>query len=190
MGWAVKGNPFASLYGAGHVDANEAEGKDRQTRLTPPEIISAIRRVWTTGIALDPCAAPGGSSWAELSYTGPAAGGVDGLTAPWMNHTFFNPPYGDLRPWLGKGIREARVGHEVMGLVPLRTKRPWFKLELWHRVCLLKGVTFIGYDADFPEPCVILYRGKHLELFQDAFASLGRVGTFRIAPSRQGDLFS
>lgn len=184
---------LASLWGSGHADATRTRecvampGVREQEILTPAPIVAAIGQLWPEGIALDPCAPVGGSLLEPArSYTG--GDGLDGLREPWTDRTYCNPPYAELRSWLAKGLNESRQGRAVLMLCPLRTLRPWFQLDPWRRVCLLRPVKFAGYAQAFPAPLCLLYNGQRPDAFDRAFSPLGCVGSWSNSYRRQGDL--
>lgn len=167
---------LTSLFGQGHTDAGGA--KRNQTVLTPPCIIEALLTLWPEGIALDPCA----ESIAETTGAGaglatvvnqrhvPAKrhydGRLCGLEQPWVDRTYCNPPYNQLNAWLTKSSGE-NVEHVM--LVPVRTQRTWFRLELFDAVAFLKPLTFVGYKHVFPAPLCLLYRAGHRFEVHDKF---------------------
>lgn len=55
---------------------------------------------------------------------------VDGLVAPWLGRTFFNPPWSELGAWLAKAWREFDSGRSALiaGLLPgNRQDQPWWQ---------------------------------------------------------------
>lgn len=53
----------------------------------------------------------------------------NGLVQPWADDgwTFFNPPYGNIEPWVQKAVAEARLGRPSVGLLPaLGMTARWF----------------------------------------------------------------
>lgn len=75
---------------AGHIATS-----NRQDWCTPAEVLAPVRGVFGGQIRIDPC-------WNENAITDPVlacSGGIadDGLETPWMESTFFNPPFGVTR---------------------------------------------------------------------------------------------
>lgn len=149
---------------------------------TPAEIRDLLVKLWGA-IRLDPCAGPDSILAPERAYYGEQ---VDtgrrkkngqpilewtgpGLTSPWCDGTYFNPPYNALEDWLAKAVEEAGLGYEIAGLVPVRTHRAWFRAAVLDRadaVCWLNPVTFLGYDQSFPAPLVLVYWGPSAHMFK------------------------
>ena len=76
-----------------------------------------------------------------------------GLIDPWVDATFCNPPYGELRAWLEWAM--AQLVDHIM-LVPVRPHRTWWRK--WaatippEDLVYLNPVKFVGYDQAFPAP--------------------------------------
>lgn len=137
-----------------------------QDILTPQVIVDFLCALWGR-IILDPCATKDSRNLvvADNKVYGPFGehfGG--GLDIPWMDRTYCNPPYKDLRKWLEKAINEvyrcANLGaaSRFALLGPTRGHRPW-----WHTarntadvVVELKPLTFVGYKSAFPAPLSLL----------------------------------
>lgn len=141
-----KRNALDSLHGA--IDKPR-----EQEILTPPWLPELLRKEWGS-ILLDPCAPRGDSSFlARSRYCG---GEHDnGLIEPWLDRTYCNPPYRDLKLWLAKARAEAvkKSSPKLALLVPARTSRKWYRAALDDRwVVELDPVKFHGFDAGFPAP--------------------------------------
>ena len=74
--------------------------------------------------ALDACTTKNNPLGTEFFYTLED----DGLTKPWIDPTFCNPPYSrkNIVPWLKKAIEEQRRGVTSVLLLPSRTGTSWF----------------------------------------------------------------
>lgn len=120
---------------------------------TPEHVLELVRAV--APIALDPCTtqknptkarrymtsepapAPFTADFAGAQFhrTGPfgwvAPDGLPAYWLPWCGRhglTFVNPPYGRaLAAWLTKCATEARLGTEILALVPARPDTSWFQ---------------------------------------------------------------
>lgn len=86
----------------------------------------------------------------------------DGLSVPWGQSNFVNPPYGRvIEKWFAKGFEEKKLGKGSVFLIPSRTDTKW-----WHKYCMeAKEIRFIKgrlkFDdqpnpAPFPSALVIL----------------------------------
>lgn len=127
-----------------------------QEVLTPPSVIAIVEDLFQGPIALDPCAP---------SHTPPIFKAEryvtieeDGLSIEWVNKTYVNPPYNDLRPWLSKAMETAKSGHKVILLVPVRTWRKWFYEAMadCDHIVWLPPVAFAGHKQAFPFPLCLL----------------------------------
>lgn len=112
---------------------------------------------------LDACATPE-SACVPRFYSS------EGLTNPWADPTFCNPPYGrKISHWVEKGYREATErGNTVVMLLPSRTDTSW-----WHNYCMnaceirfLRGRLYFddnhsqGSRAPFPS-AIIVFRSQN-----------------------------
>lgn len=135
-----KRNALDSLHDGGLT------GKREQEILTPPWLCELLVKQWGC-IALDPCSPETPNVGALCYYT------HSGLDADWLDGTYCNPPYGDLKLWLAKACEEAKQGHRLALLVPARTSRKWYRKALDGRwVVELDPLKFVGFDAGFPAP--------------------------------------
>ena len=126
-------------------------------------------------IGLDPCSNAESIVNAAMSYDITE----DGLTKTWANWglVYVNPPYGrEITHWIAKCVVEAYKGVEIVALVPARTDTRWFQdLALKaDQVLLMRGrVRFMGADHSAPFPSAVLYWGKDVNRFVNAFEGLG-----------------
>ena len=166
----------ATLCGAG-------SGSREQTVFTPETILRVPRAIWG-GIEYDCCTGPPGlvlnkagrkaakadklpedsDEWIGLGLAGPVQSQVnakrqtttDGLSAPWVDGTWVNPPYKTLAEWLEKSMAEA-ADHIL--LIPVRPNRKWWRA--WARtaeIVYLNPVKFEGHDQSFPAPLCLARR--------------------------------
>ena len=132
-----------------------------------PEPISNLVRTWFGGaIALDPAATVDlrdTVAAARQLYGTVGAPDDDGLLVPWIDRTYVNPPYAQLRGWLEKAVIEA--GHNraprIVVLAPVRSRSRWWRAArdvayTCGAVVELDRITFLGYSASFPESLVLL----------------------------------
>ena len=127
-----------------------------QEILTPQYIIDKLP--WVP--ECDPCSCEGSLVPATVRYFGPPHD-PGGLVLPWVDRTFFNPPYKDLKLWLARAVEQDTVWS--IGLVPVRTHRKWFREAL--NACtdleLLNPLKFVGYEQAFPAPlCLMSFGGS------------------------------
>lgn len=95
---------------------------------------------------------------------------MNGLSLPWMNPTFVNPPFGrgtKLYYWVQKAYVESCLGNKVVMLIPARTDTRWFHDYVYQRpkveYTFIKGrLRFVDYEgkkhphvAPFPSMIVV-----------------------------------
>lgn len=95
-----------------------AANDDKQIHLTPEYVLVPVRESFGGWIELDPCTIPDNPTRARRFYTLVD----DGLSLPWVDRTFVNPPYGKVRePWVERCIVEATRGYRIVLLMPAAT---------------------------------------------------------------------
>lgn len=164
--------------------------KDRPQEIyTPPAIRDLLVQLWGA-IRLDPCAGPGSILGPERAYFGEQidTGRVrkdgrkilkwegSGLTHPWTDCTYVNPPFTNLEDWLAKALEEVSCGFEVAVLAPVRPHRVWWRdavLKNADAIGWLNPVSFVGYDSAFPEALVLAYYGPRPSQFKLLFEDAG-----------------
>lgn len=172
------------------VKALISPGERPQEIYTPACVIEALLRVWPH-IALDPCSGPRSIVGALDTFYVPgrvdgngklqfqAAGDEqDGLSEPWVDYTYVNPPYSILKVWMDKARFEGtRTGRnvEVAMLAPTRGHRTWFRDACASATSVidLDPVKFVGFKSTFPAPLCMIYWGSTKSLFELAFEALG-----------------
>lgn len=199
IGFESAPKPLRAFYGASdRLTTNENTVKtligspdtDRPQEIyTPPAIRDFLVQLWGA-IRLDPCSGPESILRAERTYQGRLVptGRVkkngqpvtewegEGLIRPWMDCTYFNPPYADLDEWLAKAVAEAALGHDIAGLIPVRTHRTWWRhavLVTADAVGWCNPVSFVGYDSSFPAPLAMPYWGSQPHEFAALFDMCG-----------------
>ncbi len=159
---------------------------------TPHIIVDILNEIWPEGIALDPCSGPESIVGAKVKWQGtkmpsPTVANPDrtvwtgfGLVQPWLERTYVNPPFKDLKAWM----KYAEQGKkETALLVPVRTSRKWWRqYAQGYHIAWLNPITFLGYAGTYPVPLVLLYKGDRLESFKQAVESrkLGEVMNLRV----------
>jgi len=108
----------------------------------------------------DPC--PLG--WKELI---PYIDFIDGLKSEWGERNFVNPPFGEVKKWLEKGVTESKKGKLCVFLIPARVaNKPWFEF-IWpfaSEVRFLPPIRFPGYKTKTPFGlAVIIFKGEKRE---------------------------
>lgn len=107
---------------------------NRQDWRTPPGVFQALSDRWGP-FTLDAAAT------ADNALCGQWCS--DAFAEPWASHTFVNPPFGDIMPWVRKAVNH--IGRTVM-LTPSNTSSPWFceaikyatlclpdrRIQFWH----------------------------------------------------------
>lgn len=175
--------PLKALYGARSHDARAATvrahcspGERPQEIFTPLSVIELLRSAWGR-IELDPCGHPDAIVGARTTWTGHREGtgrrrkdGTEierwagpGLATPWVDRTYFNPPFCDLKDWLAKADSEPG---RWCGLFPARTNRAWCRRLLMRvdGICWLNPLGFLGYDSAHPDRLVLAYRGPDVHV--------------------------
>ncbi len=152
---------------------------ETHTWMTPESFLELVRAVGPIG--LDPCTSADNPTSAQ-TYMYPEHG--DGLELNWVavgvyaaGLVFCNPPYGRaLGAWAAKCAEEARLGAEIILLVPARPDTAWFD-RLWGADALLlwRGrIKFKGATAGAPFPSAVAYWGPRGRRFREAFSGKGR----------------
>jgi phage N-6-adenine-methyltransferase len=156
---------------------------DDEGWLTPEPVIAALEELGPT--ALDPCAAQHSLVEARKRYQLPDR---DGLLEQWIadappsaGHVFLNPPYGRvIGKWIEKAIEQARLGCEIVMLVPARVDARWFQRAVSsgyvQRICFWRGrLQFVGAMSSAPFPSALLYSGPFPQAFSSAMQSRGLI---------------
>jgi hypothetical protein len=89
--------------------------KDSDVRFTPQHVLNVVREF--DEIVCDPCTVASNPAGANLFYTE----ADNGLVQPWGGGlTFVNNPYsrGQIFPWAEKCALEAKIGLEIIQLIP------------------------------------------------------------------------
>jgi hypothetical protein len=152
--------------------ADGRKTKRKQCIGTPKVILRVCRDVWGE-IALDPCADKRWSIGAAAEYRKRD----DGLALPWMDHTFWNPPFCALKAWMAKAAAE---NVESIGIFPARTHRAWWwdYVNGCEAVAWLAPLAFRGYTQQYPAPLVLVYHGESPKRF--ARCVKARISTTKI----------
>lgn len=186
------------LYALGGAHPNALTGlatglkrERKQDILTPQVVVDFLHAIWG-GIALDPCATRDPRNLVDAANKVYGPWGPDfegGLDVPWVDRTYCNPPYKDLKRWLAKAINEIGKGADSVGcprialLGPTRGHREWWQRarETVTVALELKPLTFVGYPGAFPAPLSLwLWHGVSVAQVRTA-AELVGLGYTKIA---------
>jgi phage N-6-adenine-methyltransferase len=141
-------------------------GRSKQDYQTPPEFITAVKRkLGITNFDID-LAADATNRQAEQWYG--LDNGLDSLTQPWKvgdGWNWLNPPYSNIRPWVEKAEKEAKMGAKTAVLIPASVGSNWW-FDYVHQIAhvlLLNGrLTFVGCPSCYPKDCaLLLYSHSH-----------------------------
>jgi hypothetical protein len=88
----------------------------------------------------------------------------NGLTIPWVNRTFVNPPYSNPLPWVEKAIKERDLGNTIVMLLKHDSSTKWYRLlhEAGAHMMMIQGRLKYGSGKGcaFPSVLVTLTRTK------------------------------
>lgn len=161
-----------------------------QSWCTPPKYVNAIKNFWNGTIQLDPCSNEYSVVNAVTEFKLPEH---DGLKEEWDFRTIFvNPPYGSdrlrnttIKNWLAKCCEaNHQYDSEVIALVPVATNTGHWKQYVFGEadaICFLYDtrLRFLvdGFDSGkgAPMACCLIYWGKRINEFHEAFMKYGAV---------------
>lgn len=149
------------------LNTGNRDGKPEEREqeiLTPKKIVEVVRLAFDGRIGLDPCAAVdefgdpigfvGAERWYDGSLAAPLPQCQDGLKRAWVDRTFVNPPYADLKAWLAKTLEQAHPAERrIAVLCPVRSSRVWWRAARNRaRECgtyvELDPFAFVGFEAN------------------------------------------
>jgi hypothetical protein len=170
--------PRAASATESHSGGRRDEKGERIQRIhTPIEIWRRLAILWPEGVACDPCSSPEALHHPPIhcypEHENPKR--RDGISFAWPDRSFFNPPWGDLRLWLG----HAQGCGESVGLIPVRIRRHWFRHFMGSTLAhvMLDRLSFAGQQNAYPGDVAIVYLRGTPEIaasrFRDAFGDLG-----------------
>lgn len=143
---------------------------------TPREVIERVITLFGE-IDLDPCSnshdtpnVPARTIYTEED---------DGLAQKWHGKIYLNPPYGnEIGKWVKKLLEEYEQGRveEAVALLPGRVDTIWFQPLYQFVMCNVRGrLKFSGAENSAPFPSVIVYLGKRVDAFIEAFKDAGPI---------------
>ena len=149
---------------------------DSEEWYTPPEIVVRVLKIFGS-IDLDPCSNTIGNPNIPAVHRFTQAD--DGLAKSWFGKVYMNPPYGrEIPGWIKKLDAEFRTGEikEAIALVPARVDTDWFRVMRDYAVCFVDGrLKFSGHENSAPFPSAVIYLGRNIDDFYDAFSDMGDV---------------
>jgi phage N-6-adenine-methyltransferase len=101
----------------------------RQDWRTPPSVFDALSNHWGPFV-LDAAADKHNAMCSNFLI----ADAGSPLCQEWATHTWINPPFGDIMPWVQKAANH--IGRTVM-LTPANTSSPWFREAIKHAMLAL-----------------------------------------------------
>jgi len=142
---------------------------------TPPEIIERVIAVMGA-IDLDPCSSNGKPNIPAAQHL---TANDNGLAQQWHGRVYMNPPYGrEIAGWVEHLCEQYESGNtiEAIVLAPSRTDTIWFRRLREYPRCFVWGrLRFSGHDNFAPFPSMVVYLGKNLGAFSDAFSDIGDI---------------
>jgi hypothetical protein len=141
---------------------------------TPPRIVERV--VAAMGeIDLDPSWHPESPVQARITYTA----NINGLAQRWAGRVYLNPPYGrEIDAWVAKLVEEYDAGavNEAIALVPARVDTEWFRrLDPFPRCFVWGRLTFANAENPAPFPSAVVYLGRNVARFVEAFGQVGSI---------------
>lgn len=140
-----------------------------QEVFTPRSLVQPLIDVWGS-IALDPCCHTNSplnqlatEAWygvvTERDDKGvPKAWDGPGRTDAWVDRTYCNPPFSELKAWLAHAQQFNQLRTAM--LMPARLQRSWLREFLRYKeVVALNSVKFHGYDQAFPQALLMVISG-------------------------------
>lgn len=93
-----------------------------------------------------------------MYYCGRGEDDLNGLVDPWVDRTYCNPPFAELKRWLHTIQHWAKAPDKrIAALAPARTHRKWYREAIGGiTIVELNPLKFQGYDQAFPVPLHLL----------------------------------
>lgn len=166
---------------------------------TPAHIIERVQYLFGH-IDLDPCSNSEDPALANVPARVHYAQPRNGLAESWRVEPFeddhgemsyavrvyMNPPYGDeIGAWVDRLVSAYESGEitEGVALLPARVDTGWWAKLRGYAVCFVRGrLKFSGAENSAPFPSALVYLGRDIDGFLDAF---GEVGEIRPAAMRR-----
>lgn len=137
----MSSNPNTVVLSFGSRNNNDVE--------TPKELLDEIRAEFGENM-YDPC---------------PLHPTCDGLTTPWGQLNFVNPPYNNIKAWVAKAEYEWKHrGNSSLILIPFRSNTHYWKDHIWNTVTEIyiytDRIKFQGYEKGLPVAMCLVKMGK------------------------------
>lgn len=169
------------------MSAGRKNTSDKKDWNTPPKYINLIKDFFGK-IELDPCSNVNSFVDAETKYILP----TNGLNESWNFKTVFvNPPYGrnpddktSLYNWILKGVESAKLGNEILYLIPVATNTKHFKTLIFKNatsICFLEDTRLKFWNngnedkKGAPMACCLVYFGNNHDKFLNVFNKCGKI---------------
>jgi site-specific DNA-methyltransferase (adenine-specific) len=114
--------------------------------------------------------------WQEFHFNFdpcPLNADFDGLSVPWKERNFVNPPFDNVAKFLEKGLKELEKGKLSVFLITAKTFNEYWHKYIWPRASEIRffrgKLQFEGFDNYFPVPCCLViydparYRNEPVE---------------------------
>ena len=134
-------------------------GRSKQDYQTPPEFVQTVRlRLGIEAFTVD-LAADNFNTQACFWYSEED----NSLVQDWSQWVgqwcWLNPPFAHIEPWVEKAAKEAKLGAQVVVLVPASVGANWWRdwVEPYAYQVFLNGrLTFVGETTPYPKDCALL----------------------------------
>jgi hypothetical protein len=141
------------------VILREAAARDGDEWYTPPDIVAAVTWAFGGKIVCDPAHPVGGGSPVVATYRYTSED--NGLSKPWYDGTYLNPPFSGKKKWIEKALSEADEQKRIYVLIPSNqssipmqalNNRAFDVLYLAKRPVFISGEVAVYEDDDNDDP--------------------------------------
>ena len=99
---------------------------------TPWWFIESVKDYTSLIIELDVCCAPNTAKASQFYSLDEKSNCINGLETSWVKTNWCNPPYSDIKPWVGKAAYESRLGNTTLMLIPDKPEVGYTRLARQH----------------------------------------------------------
>jgi len=138
-------------------------GKSEQAVGTPPDLISAVKRLLGIEEFQIDLAADSSNTQAQIFYSEEQ----DALSKDWtmwVGWCWLNPPFSHIAPWVEKAKASKDPATKIAVLVPASVGSNWWRDHV-HGHCevhFLNGrPTFVGHTDPYPKDLALLLYGRY-----------------------------